>query len=121
MTDSSDETHIPEYFDVGKDCKVLQLTDPNHDVDSDWEPSYRGLSLQAHIGGTTIKLIDSQSASLDNILQVAEKSKIQELFKSYLASDSHFEVIKANTEAFIGPILNDDKVNLAQKQDRNRH
>ena len=62
-----------------------------------------------HIYGRTFKLIDRFPARLDSKLAKGEKEKIQAALKSCLVSDSHFEVIKANTEAFTGFNEDDDK------------
>lgn len=56
----------------------------------------------AHKYGKTFVLIAKMESKQISQLGTEAKKKIQEALESCLVSDSHFEVIKANTEAFIG-------------------
>ena len=58
LTDSTDETYIPDYACVSVDCKVLQLTDPRT-LKKDFFPELKGLSLKAYKDGKTFVLIPS--------------------------------------------------------------
>ena len=70
----------------------------------DFFPELKGLSLKAYKDGKTFVLIPSL---VDQDVKTNQKDGDEsheqlEVLQGILRSDSHFEVIKANTEAFTG-------------------
>lgn len=66
-------------------------------ADPKFAPNHQGLSLSVHMYGKTIKLISGIHAKPGRNLDTEEKGRRPLLLRNFLASDTHFEVIKANT------------------------
>ena len=97
LTDSSDETYIPQYK-VINDFKLLFLTPPSASLLlPESAGQHMGLALKAIKYGKIFKLLNNRELMKNGIKQDALGGK-----QLMLTPDSHFEVIKANTEAFTG-------------------